>query len=121
MPRRMAAPGSSGTASSGSATRSGSLSSALTPRTVKREPATAPRRNSGALVIRKGGGSTASPPRRRKATKKDAAHKAASELAEAEAIKRSLRDVVPAARSTRHWSGLGGNGSGRSGSSSGGC
>jgi hypothetical protein len=107
MPRRMAASGSSGTASSGSATRSGSLSSALTPRTVKREPATAPRRNSGALVIRDGGVRTSSPPHRRKASKKDAAQKAAFELAEAEArraeeaateeaIRRSLRDVVPA-------------------------
>jgi hypothetical protein len=96
----------SGSASSGSATRSGSRSSASTPRTVKQEPATAPRRNSGALVIREGGARTASPLRRRKA-KKDAAAKAASDLAEAEArraeeaateeaIKRSLRDVVPA-------------------------
>jgi hypothetical protein len=54
MPRRMAS-GSSGSASSGSATRSGSRSSASTPRTVKQEPATAPRRNSGALVICEGG------------------------------------------------------------------
>jgi hypothetical protein len=104
MPRRMAS-GSSGLASFGSATRSGSRSSASTPRTVKQEPATAPRRNSGALVIRGGGARTASPLRRRKA-KKDAAAKAASDLAETEArraeeaateeaIKRSLRDVVP--------------------------
>jgi hypothetical protein len=49
MPRCMAS-GSSGSASSGSATRSGSRSSASTPRTVKQEPATAPRRNSGTLV-----------------------------------------------------------------------
>jgi hypothetical protein len=74
---------------------------------VQKEPATAPRRNSGTLVIREGGARTASPPRRRKATKKDAAHKAAFELTEAdarraeeaateEAIQRSLRDVVPA-------------------------
>jgi hypothetical protein len=93
--------------SSGSATRFGSLSSASTPRTVKKEPATAPRCNSGALVIREGGTRTASSPRHRKATKKDAAHKAASELTEVEArrteeaamekaIQRSLRDVVPA-------------------------
>jgi hypothetical protein len=106
MPRRMAAFGSSGMASSGSATRSGSLSSASTPRTVKRDSATAPHCNSGALVIRDGGARTASPLRRRKVSKKDTAQKAASELAEAEArraeeaateegIQRSLRDVVP--------------------------
>jgi hypothetical protein len=105
------ASGSSGTASSGSAKRSSSLSSASTPRTVKKEPATAPRRNSGALVIRERGARTASPPRRCKPTKKDAAHKAASELAEAEArhaeevateeaIQRSLRNVVPAENTT---------------------
>jgi hypothetical protein len=92
--------------SSGSATRSGSRSSASTPRTVKQELATAPRRNSGALVIREGGARTASPPHRRK-VKKDAGAKAASDLAEAkarraeeaameEAIQRSLRDVVSA-------------------------
>jgi hypothetical protein len=46
MPRRMTS-GSSVSASSGSATRLGSRSSASTPRTVKQEPATAPRRNSG--------------------------------------------------------------------------
>jgi hypothetical protein len=74
---------------------------------VKKEPATAPRRNSGALVIRERGARTASPPRRRKPTKKNAAHKATSKLAEAEArraeeaateeaIQRSLRDDVPA-------------------------
>jgi hypothetical protein len=73
---------------------------------MKKEPVTVPRRNSGALVIRKGVARTASPPRRRKA-KKDAATKAASDLAEAEArgaeeaameeaIQRFLRDVVPA-------------------------
>jgi hypothetical protein len=67
---------------------------------------TAPHRNSGALIIREGGARTASPLRHRK-TKKDAAAKAASDLAEAEAahaeeaateeaIKRSLHDVVPA-------------------------
>jgi hypothetical protein len=67
---------------------------------------TAPHRNSGTLVIREGGTRTALPPRHRKA-KKDAAAKAASDLAEAEAmhaeealmeeaIKRSLRDIVPA-------------------------
>jgi hypothetical protein len=67
---------------------------------------TAPRRNSGALIIREEGARTASPPLRRKA-KKDAGAKAASDLAEAEArraeeaateeaIQRSLRDVVPA-------------------------
>jgi hypothetical protein len=60
---------------------------------------TAPRRNSGALVIREGGARTASPPRRRKA-KRDASAKAASDLAEErateEAIQLSLRDVVPA-------------------------
>jgi hypothetical protein len=105
MPRRMAS-GSSGSASSGSVTRSGSRSSASTPRTIKQEPATAPRRNSGALIIREGGARTASPLHRRKA-KKDAAAKAASDLAEAEArraeeaateeaIQRSLRDVVSA-------------------------
>jgi hypothetical protein len=105
MPRRMAS-GSFGSASSGSATRSGSRSSASTPRTVKQEPASAPRFNSGVLVIREGGACTASPSRRRK-VKKDAAAKAASDLAEVEArraeetateeaIKRSLRDVVPA-------------------------
>jgi hypothetical protein len=105
MPRRMAS-GSSGSASSGSTTISGSRSSASALRTIKQEPATAPRRNSSALVIREGGARTTSPPRRRKA-KKDAAAKAASDLAEAEAaraeeaateeaIKRSLRDVVPA-------------------------
>jgi nucleotide-binding universal stress UspA family protein len=100
------ASGSSDSASSGSATRSGSWSSASTPRTVKQEPATTPRRNSGALVIREGGARTASLPRRCK-TKKDAGAKAASDLAETEArraeeaatneaIQRSLRDVVPA-------------------------
>jgi hypothetical protein len=79
---------------------------ASTPRTIKQEPATAPRRNSGALVIREGGARTASPPRRCKA-KKDAGAKATSDLAEAEArraeeaateeaIQRSLRDVIPA-------------------------
>jgi hypothetical protein len=105
MPRQMAS-GSSEMASSGSATRFGSLSSASMSRTMKKEPATAPRRNSSALVIREGGARTASPPCRRKA-KKDAAAKAASDLAEAEArraeeaateeaIQRSLRDVVPA-------------------------
>jgi hypothetical protein len=109
MPRRMATSGSFGTASSGSATRSGSLSSASTPRTVKREPepASAPRRNSGALVIRDGGARASPPCRRRRPSQKDAAQRAASELAEAEArraeeasteeaIQRSLRDVVPA-------------------------
>jgi hypothetical protein len=90
--------------SSGSATRSASRSSASTPRTVKQEPPSAPRRNSGALVICEGA-RTASPPRHRK-PRKDAAAKAASDLAEAEAaraeeaamaeaIARSLRDVVP--------------------------
>jgi hypothetical protein len=54
MPRRMAS-GSSGSASPGSVTRSGSRSSASMPRTVKQEPVTAPRRNSGTLVIREGG------------------------------------------------------------------
>jgi hypothetical protein len=84
--------------------RSASWSSASTLRTVKQEPASAPRRNSGALVIREGA-RTASPPRRRK-PRKDATAKAASDLAEAEAarakeaatreaIVRSLRDVVP--------------------------
>jgi hypothetical protein len=128
MPRRMA---SSGSASSGLATRSGSRSSVSTPRTMKQEPATAPRRNSGALVIREGGARTASPPCHRKA-KKDAGAKAASDLAEEEArrteeaateeaIQRSLRDVVPTENtmpldvalewSRREWSG----------SSSGGC
>jgi hypothetical protein len=79
---------------------------ASTPRTVKQEPVTAPRRNSGALIIREGGASTTSPPRRRK-TKKDVGAKAASDLAEVEArraeeaateeaIQRSLRDIVPA-------------------------
>jgi hypothetical protein len=74
---------------------------------VKKEPVTTPRRNSGALVVHEGGARTASPPRRHKATKKDAAHKATSKLAEAEvrcteeaameeAIQRSLRDIVPA-------------------------
>jgi hypothetical protein len=106
VPRRMATSGSSGTASSGSATRSGSLSSASTPRTVKREPASAPRRNSGALVIRDGGARASPPRRRRRPSQEDAAQRAA-ELAEAEArraeeaateeaIQRSLRDVVPA-------------------------
>jgi hypothetical protein len=100
MPCRMAS------GSSGSATRSGSRSSASTPRTVKQEPVIAPCRNSGTLVIREGGARTASPPRRRKA-KKDAGVKAVSDLAEAEArraeeaateeaIQRSLCDVVPA-------------------------
>jgi hypothetical protein len=105
MPRRMASI-SFGSASSRSVTRSASRSSASTPRTVKQEPPSAPpRRNSGALVIREGVRTT-SPPRRRK-PRKDAAAKAASDLAEAEAarakeaateeaIKRSLRDVVPA-------------------------
>jgi hypothetical protein len=103
MPRRMAS-GSSSSVSSGSTTRSGSRSSASTPRTVKQELASAPRHNSGALVIREGA-RTASPPRRRK-PRKDAAAKAASDLTEAEAarskeaataeaIARSLRDVVP--------------------------
>jgi hypothetical protein len=79
---------------------------ASTPRTVKREPATAPHRNSGALVIRERGACTALPLHRHKATKKDAAHKAASEIAEAEArhaeeaateeaIQLSLRNIVP--------------------------
>jgi hypothetical protein len=104
MPRRMAS-GSSDSASSGSATRSGSRSSASTPRTIKQEPATMPRHNSGALVIREEGARTASLSRRRKA-KKDAAAKAASDLTEAEArraeeaameeaIQRCLRDIVP--------------------------
>jgi hypothetical protein len=64
-----------------------------------------PRRNSGTLVIREGA-RTASLPHRHK-PRKDAAAKAASDLAEAEAaraekaatreaIARSLRDVVPA-------------------------
>jgi hypothetical protein len=100
MPRRMAS------GSFGSATRSASWSSASTPRTVKQEPPSAtPRRNSGALVIREGT-RTASPLHRRK-PRKDAATKAASDLAEAEAarakeaatreaIARSLRDVVSA-------------------------
>jgi hypothetical protein len=99
------ASGSSGSASSGSATRSASWSSASTPRTVKQEPASAPRRNSGALIIREGA-RTASLPRRRK-PRKEAAAKAASDLPEAKAacteevvteepIKRSLRDIVPA-------------------------
>jgi hypothetical protein len=105
MPRRMGS-GSSGSASSGSATRSASRSSASTPRTVKQEPATAPCRNSGALVIREGGAHTVSPPCHRKA-KRDAGAKAASNLAEVEArraeerateeaIQLSLRDIVPA-------------------------
>jgi hypothetical protein len=108
MPHRMATSGSSGTASSGSATRSGSLSSASTPRTVKREPepASAPRRNNGALVIHDGGAHASPPRHRRRPSQMDAAQRAA-ELAEAEArraeeaateeaIQRSLRDVVPA-------------------------
>jgi hypothetical protein len=102
MPRRMA-PGS---ASSGSAMRSASRSSASMPRTVKQEPPSAPsRHNSGALVIREGA-RTASLPCHRK-PRKDAAAKAASDLAETEAvraeeaatkeaIKQSLRDVIPA-------------------------
>jgi hypothetical protein len=104
MPRCMAS-GSSGSVSFGSATRSASQSSASTPRTVKQEPASTHRRNIGALVIREGA-RTVSLPRRRK-PRKDAAAKAASDLAEAktasaeeaataEAIARSLRDVVPA-------------------------
>jgi hypothetical protein len=106
MPRRMAS-ASSGSASSRSASaRSASQSSASTPRTVKKEPPSAlPRHNSGALIIREGA-RTASPPRRRK-PKKDAAAKAAFNLAQAEAacaeeaataeaIARSLRNVVPA-------------------------
>jgi hypothetical protein len=104
MPRRMAS-GSSGSASSGSAMRSASRSSTSTPRTVKQEPLSAPPwRNSGALIIREGA-RTVSPPRRRK-PRKDAAAKAASDLAEAEAarakevatreaIVHSLCDVVP--------------------------
>jgi hypothetical protein len=62
MPCRMAS-GSSGSASSGSAMRSGSRSTASTPRTVKKEPATAPHCNSGALVIHEGRRA----PRRRRA------------------------------------------------------
>jgi hypothetical protein len=104
MPRWMASV-SSGSASSGSATRSSSRSSASTPRTVKQEPPSAPpRHNSGALIIHEGARSV-SPSRCRK-PRKDAAAKAASDLAEAgaaraeeaatrEAIARSLRDVVP--------------------------
>jgi hypothetical protein len=97
MPRQMAS-GSSGSESSGSATRSASRSSASTPRTVKQELAFAPRRNSGALVIREGA-RTASPSRRRM-PRKEATAKAASDLAEAEAaraeeaIKRSLCDAA---------------------------
>jgi hypothetical protein len=101
----------------------GGMTPASTPRTMKQEPATAPRRNSGALVIREGGARTASPPRRCKA-KKDAGAKAASDLAEEaateEAIQRSLRDVVPAENtmpldavlewSRREWEGAGGAG-----------
>jgi hypothetical protein len=63
-----------------------------------------PRRNNGALVIHEGA-RTASPPRHRK-PRKDAAAKAASDLAEAKAARaeeaamaeasaRSLRDIVP--------------------------
>jgi hypothetical protein len=75
-------------------------------RTVKQElSSTPPRCNSGALVIREGA-HTASPPHHHK-PRKDAAAKAASDLAEAEAaraeeaateeaIQRSLRDVIPA-------------------------
>jgi hypothetical protein len=75
------------------------------PRTVKKEPPSAPpRRNSGTLVIREGA-RTASPLCRRK-PRKDAAAKATSDLIEEEAahaeeaatreaIARSLRDVVP--------------------------
>jgi hypothetical protein len=56
MPRWMASV-SFGSASSGSATRSASWSSASKLRTVKKEPPSAPpRRNSGALIIREGGG-----------------------------------------------------------------
>jgi hypothetical protein len=62
MPQRMASV-SFGSASSRSATRSASRSSASTPRTVKQEPTSAPRCNSGALVIREGGRA----PRRRRA------------------------------------------------------
>jgi predicted lipid-binding transport protein (Tim44 family) len=73
---------------------------------IKQEPTSAPRRNSGALVIREGA-RTASPPRRHKPRKDAAAAKAASDLGEAEAacaeeaataeaIARSLRDVDPA-------------------------
>jgi hypothetical protein len=102
MPRRMGS-GSSGSASSGSATRSASRSSASTPRTVKQEPTSAPRRNSGALVFRE---PASSPSRCRKPRKDGAAAKATSNLAEAEAaraeeavtaeaIERSLRDAIP--------------------------
>jgi hypothetical protein len=106
MPQRMAST-SSGSASSGSASaRSASRSSASTPRTVKQEPPSAPPRcNSGALVIREGARTTSPSLRRR--PRKDAAAKAVSDLDEAEAtraeeaataeaIARSLCDVVPA-------------------------
>jgi hypothetical protein len=108
MPRRMAS------RSSGSALRSVSRSSgsALTPRTVKKEPPSAPPtrgRSSGALIIREGA-RTSSPPVRghkRKPRKEDAAAAAASDLANAEAeraedaaireaIARSLEDFIPA-------------------------
>jgi hypothetical protein len=106
MPRRMV---SSGSASSGSVSRSASRSSGSIPRTVKQEPPSAPpRRSSFALIIREGA-CTSSPPlrdRKRKPRKDDAAAAAASDLAEAEAaramdaamreaIARSLQDVVP--------------------------
>jgi hypothetical protein len=108
MPRRMATSGSSRTASSGSATRSGSLSSASMPRTVKREPepASTHHHNSGALVIRDRGAHASLPRCCRRPSQTDTAQRAASELVEAEArraeeaateeaIQRSLRDVVP--------------------------
>jgi hypothetical protein len=104
MPRRMAS------RSSGSASRSASRSSgsALTPRTVKKEPPTRGC-SGGALVIREGA-RTSSPPahgRKRKPRKEDTAAAPASDLAAAEAaraedaalrevVARSLEDLVPA-------------------------
>jgi hypothetical protein len=81
---------------------------ASTPRTVKQEPSSAsPRRNSGVLVIREGARTASPPPNHKRKPRKDGAAKAASDLAEAEAVRaeeatmreaiaRSLRDVVPA-------------------------
>jgi hypothetical protein len=82
MPRRMASR-SSGLTSSGSASRS----MALMPSTVKQEPPSAPSgRSSGTLIIREGA-RTSSPPRNRKRKPRKDDVKAASDLADAEAVR----------------------------------
>jgi hypothetical protein len=110
MPRRMAP--SSSSSGSRSASRSGGSTPATvkkewaSPSTVKKEPASPPPtrgRSSGALVIRDQPSSPQSG-RKRKSSKKEAAAnqlaeeeaKRAEDAAVAEAIARSLKDLVPA-------------------------